>query len=263
MTAEELALSRSTPAVPLRCAAAPQRPRSQPRRHRPRATRRRGRALRDARSSATSPCVLFALEWCEFCWSVRKLFAQLGIAYRSVDLDSVEYQADDLGGRIRAVLADRDRRADDPADLHRRRARRRLHRPVRRLARRLDAAAAGRSTASPIDAMSTSIRTRCCRSGCSRARARLRCSAMSSRALPVIDISHAGRAATRARSTPRAATGASSRSSVTASPRARLHALEREMRAFFAQPLDAKRAILRTAREPLGLLRPRAHAPHA
>jgi cysteine synthase A len=53
------------------------------------------------------PVVLFALEWCEFCWSVRKLFAQLGIAYRSVDLDSVGYQKDDLGGKIRAVLAAR------------------------------------------------------------------------------------------------------------------------------------------------------------
>jgi cysteine synthase A len=51
--------------------------------------------------------VMFALEWCEFCWSVRKLFAKLGIAYRSVDVDSVEFQKDDFGGRIRAVLADR------------------------------------------------------------------------------------------------------------------------------------------------------------
>ena len=53
------------------------------------------------------PVVLFALEWCEFCWSVRKLFGHLGIEYRSIDLDSVEYQQDDLGGKIRAVLAAR------------------------------------------------------------------------------------------------------------------------------------------------------------
>ena len=50
------------------------------------------------------PVVMFALEWCEFCWSVRKLFDRMGIDYRSVDLDSVEYQENDLGGRIRAVL---------------------------------------------------------------------------------------------------------------------------------------------------------------
>jgi cysteine synthase A len=53
------------------------------------------------------PVLIFALEWCEFCWSVRKLFSRLGIEYRSIDLDSVAYQADDLGGRVRAVLANR------------------------------------------------------------------------------------------------------------------------------------------------------------
>ena len=53
------------------------------------------------------PVLVFALEWCEFTWSARKLFKRLGVAYRSVDLDSVEYQSDDRGGKIRAVLADR------------------------------------------------------------------------------------------------------------------------------------------------------------
>ncbi|QMU60026.1 MAG: pyridoxal-phosphate dependent enzyme [Boseongicola sp.] len=51
--------------------------------------------------------VMFALEWCEFCWSVRKLFAEAGIEYKSVDLDSVEYQKDNLGGEIRTVLRNR------------------------------------------------------------------------------------------------------------------------------------------------------------
>jgi cysteine synthase A len=50
---------------------------------------------------------MFALEWCEFCWSARKLFAELGIDYCSIDLDSVAYQQDDRGGKIRAVLAER------------------------------------------------------------------------------------------------------------------------------------------------------------
>ena len=50
------------------------------------------------------PLVLFALEWCEFCWSLRKLFAKCAIPYRSVDLDSTAYQRDDRGGQIRAVL---------------------------------------------------------------------------------------------------------------------------------------------------------------
>ncbi|HEV7491483.1 MAG TPA: glutaredoxin domain-containing protein [Rhodanobacteraceae bacterium] len=53
------------------------------------------------------PVTLFALEWCEFCWSVRRMFAKLGIAYRPIDIDSVEYQKDDRGGKIRAALTAR------------------------------------------------------------------------------------------------------------------------------------------------------------
>jgi cysteine synthase len=50
------------------------------------------------------PVVMFALEWCEFCWSVRRLMDHLGVPYRAIPLDSVEYQAGDRGGRIRAEL---------------------------------------------------------------------------------------------------------------------------------------------------------------
>jgi cysteine synthase A len=53
------------------------------------------------------PVVLFALEWCEFCWSLRKLFARAGIPYRAVDLDSTTYQREDRGGQIRIVLRER------------------------------------------------------------------------------------------------------------------------------------------------------------
>jgi cysteine synthase A len=104
MTAEELAISRSTPTCRFDIPApAPPPPAAEA----PtveidaEADRFVTRIIRD------EPVVLFALEWCEFCWSVRKLFARLGLAYRSVDLDSVEYQAADLGGRIRGVLAHR------------------------------------------------------------------------------------------------------------------------------------------------------------
>jgi cysteine synthase A len=60
------------------------------------------------------PVTLFALEWCEFCWSVRRFFAKQGIAYRSVDLDSVEYQRDNRGGQIRAALTARTSMATIP-----------------------------------------------------------------------------------------------------------------------------------------------------
>ena len=101
MNAEELTLSRSTPGyrfdVPAACAAV-----------------ERGHADTTLDAEAEryvadlvrkEPVVLFALEWCEYCWSARKLFKRLGIRYRSVDLDSVEYQVAERGGKIRAVLA--------------------------------------------------------------------------------------------------------------------------------------------------------------
>ena len=96
-------------------------------------------------SSPNTTVVLFALEWCEFCWSVRKLFAAMQIPYHSVDLDSVAYQEGDLGGKIRAVLLARTGQADHPADLHRRRAHRRRHRSVRRVPRRHHGRTAGRA----------------------------------------------------------------------------------------------------------------------
>lgn len=55
-------------------------------------------------SNSESPVVLFALEWCEFCWSVRKLFAKYEIPFQSVDLDSVNYQQDMRGGKLREAL---------------------------------------------------------------------------------------------------------------------------------------------------------------
>ena len=61
----------------------------------------------DAIHDPARPVVLFALEWCEFCWSIRRLFARLRIPFRSVDLDSVEHQPGDRGGRIRTALAAR------------------------------------------------------------------------------------------------------------------------------------------------------------
>lgn len=50
------------------------------------------------------PVVMFALEWCEFCWALHKFFRAQGIPYRSVDLDSVAYQKGSIGGEIRKVL---------------------------------------------------------------------------------------------------------------------------------------------------------------
>jgi len=51
--------------------------------------------------------LMFSLEWCEFCWSVRKMLSACEIPYVTVDLDSVAYQENDRGGKILAVLNQR------------------------------------------------------------------------------------------------------------------------------------------------------------
>jgi cysteine synthase A len=102
MTDEELAIARSTPnyrfdvTPPVAPPAAPQP-----------VTQDAEEFVSRVVSDSDQPVVMFALEWCEFCWAVRNMFAKHGIAYRSVDLDSVEYQRDDRGGKIRAALSAR------------------------------------------------------------------------------------------------------------------------------------------------------------
>ncbi len=65
------------------------------------------RFVTEVLGDAEQPVVMFALEWCEFCWSVRRMFKDSQIPYRSVDLDSAAYQKDNWGGQIRAVLKTR------------------------------------------------------------------------------------------------------------------------------------------------------------
>jgi cysteine synthase A len=101
MTEEELELSKSTPGYrfDVAPAAAP-------------ASVGAGEALDEAANRDVDailrdpdrPVVMFALEWCEFCWSARKMFAEHGITYTSIDLDSAAYQEGDRGGKMREVL---------------------------------------------------------------------------------------------------------------------------------------------------------------
>ena len=63
--------------------------------------------LEDSTHDANNPVVMFSHEWCEFCWSVRKMFAEYEIPYRSIDLDSVAYQQDNKGGNIRAAILEK------------------------------------------------------------------------------------------------------------------------------------------------------------
>jgi len=103
MTDEELSISRSTPGgrfdrqapSPTPAAAQPQQLPVLP---------EAAAFVADAIRDPANPVVMFALEWCEFCWSVRKMLNHHRIPFRSIDLDSVAYQKDDWGGKIRAAL---------------------------------------------------------------------------------------------------------------------------------------------------------------
>ncbi len=103
MTAEEQEISRSTPNYRFD-AAAPSPPPKDTEESEESAPADAVEFLREATHDAENPVVLFALEWCEFCWSVRKMFAHYEIPYRSIDLDSVAYQEDNKGGKIRAAI---------------------------------------------------------------------------------------------------------------------------------------------------------------
>jgi cysteine synthase A len=106
MTEEEAAISRSTPGY--RFDAPPPAPTVAKKEESPAAAPADAvKYLADATGDAQNPVALFALEWCEFCWSVRKMFALYGIPYRSFDLDSVAFQENNRGGKLRAALYER------------------------------------------------------------------------------------------------------------------------------------------------------------
>lgn len=101
MTEEEVALSKSTPNYRFDVQA-------------PAATAAAAPVEIDAEAAQfiddvinNEPVVMFALEWCEFCWSLRKLFDALDVSYKSIDIDSVEYQENERGVKIRQALGER------------------------------------------------------------------------------------------------------------------------------------------------------------
>lgn len=51
-----------------------------------------------------APALMFALSWCEFCWSVRRLFEHLQVPLRIVALDAPEFLAANRGVRLRSQL---------------------------------------------------------------------------------------------------------------------------------------------------------------
>jgi len=109
MTDEEIEISKSTPNYRFDVRPSPPPPSEKPKEVVPQveATNDIRAFVDNTVNDKDQPVVLFALEWCEFCWSVRNMFAKCQIPYRSVDLDSVAYQEDNKGGKVRAALAER------------------------------------------------------------------------------------------------------------------------------------------------------------
>jgi cysteine synthase A len=107
MSAEEIEISKSTPGCRFDIPAPPPpKPDSNPVKQKPPTAATR-QFTSEVINHPDEPVVMFALEWCEFSWSVRNLFAKCGIPYQSIDLDSTEYQKDGRDGEVRAVLAER------------------------------------------------------------------------------------------------------------------------------------------------------------
>ena len=96
MTEEEHAISRSTATIRFDVSAAGGAPSFPP---------ADAEALAEVRAEAAEhPVLMYVMEWCEFCWSVRKMFEAAGIPYTAVAVDSVAYQKDNHGGRVRSAL---------------------------------------------------------------------------------------------------------------------------------------------------------------
>lgn len=105
MNAEEVDISRSTPGYRFDVGAAtPSAPAGKP-------------LIVDAKaaafvteqiSSPDAPIVMFALEWCEFCWSVRRLFEALDVPYLSVNLDAASFEGgQSFAAQVRNALHER------------------------------------------------------------------------------------------------------------------------------------------------------------
>ncbi|MEO1774578.1 MAG: pyridoxal-phosphate dependent enzyme [Pseudomonadota bacterium] len=105
MNAEEEAIAASVPPRPR--AAQPTAPHPEPA---PWAVA----YVEDAIMNAEQPVVMFGFEWCEFCWSVRKLLERAGVPFHAIDVDSTPMREDDRGGEILRALFHRTKQRTVP-----------------------------------------------------------------------------------------------------------------------------------------------------
>jgi cysteine synthase A len=60
--------------------------------------------LRQTLADPAAPVVMYALKWCEFCWSLRHFFRRIGVDLHVVELDDPQWQANAMGTELRAAL---------------------------------------------------------------------------------------------------------------------------------------------------------------
>lgn len=49
--------------------------------------------------------VIWSLEYCEFCWTITRLFDAIGVTYRVINIDSFEFAKDNQGNKYRSALS--------------------------------------------------------------------------------------------------------------------------------------------------------------
>ena len=62
------------------------------------------RHLQQTLTDPATPVVMYALKWCEFCWSLRHFFRRIGVDLHVVELDDPRWQVDSMGTQLRAAL---------------------------------------------------------------------------------------------------------------------------------------------------------------
>jgi len=60
--------------------------------------------LQQTLGDPATPVVMYALKWCEFCWSLRHFFRRIGVDLHVVELDDPKWQAEAMGTQLRAAL---------------------------------------------------------------------------------------------------------------------------------------------------------------
>lgn len=104
MTGEERALAESTPNY--RFDSPPPLPVIEVEEKQPLVSEVTQQMLKQLINNPSRPVVLFALQWCEISWAVRKLFKTLSVPFHCVELDSSSYRNSKLGARLKATLID-------------------------------------------------------------------------------------------------------------------------------------------------------------